>query len=306
MSLEIVEKTGTEGIATLFVARAPSGRFIEFVESFQPNQPIEKKWVLVLSVMHGCPVQCLMCDAGKAFGGNLSREEMLGQVDYLVRRRFPDGKVPTQKFKVQFTRVGEPAFNDHVLEVLEALPSEYDAPGLIPSVSTVAPRGREKFFDRLLAIKQKHYRNGRFQLQFSIHTTDAEKRARLIPAPKWGFEEIAAYGRRFHEEGDRKITLNFALMDGYPVEPKVVAEHFDPSTFLVKITPLNPTKKARANKLTPAFDPCESNPVQPLVDEFKRLGFDVLVSIGELEENRIGSNCGQFVGAYSGQAAPPR
>ena len=31
-----------------------------------------------------------------------------------------------------------------------------------------------------------------------------------------------------------------------------------------------------------------------MVDEFTREGFEVILSIGEAEENRIGSNCGQF------------
>ncbi len=78
MSLEVVQTFGKEDIATVFIARTQNGKLIEFVESFQPNLPIEKKWVLVLSVMHGCPVKCLMCDAGQQFGGNLSKEEIFG------------------------------------------------------------------------------------------------------------------------------------------------------------------------------------------------------------------------------------
>ncbi|MBS3067245.1 radical SAM protein [Candidatus Micrarchaeota archaeon] len=297
--MEVIQNYGKENIATVFIARTKSGKLIEFVESFQPNLPIEKKWVLVLSVMHGCPVKCLMCDAGQQFGGNLSKEEILAQVDHIVSRRFPDRKIPTDKFKVQFTRMGEPAYNNAVLDVLEELPAQYNAPGLIPSVSTIAPEGRDDFFARLLEIKNKYYKHGKFQMQFSIHTTDFEKRDKLIPIKKWSFEQISEYGEKFFVEGDRKITLNFALMKDYPVEPKVIDEYFDSNKFLVKITPLNPTKKATDNNLISALDSENENSIDKLVEDLRSLGFDVIVSIGELEENQIGSNCGQFVTAIT-------
>lgn len=299
MSIEVIQNYGKENIATVFIARTKSGKLIEFVESFQPNLPIEKKWVLVLSVMHGCPVKCLMCDAGQQFGGNLSKEEILAQVDHIVSRRFPDRKIPTDKFKVQFTRMGEPAYNNAVLDVLEELPAQYNAPGLIPSVSTIAPEGRDDFFARLLEIKNKYYKHGKFQMQFSIHTTDFEKRDKLIPIKKWSFEQISEYGEKFFVEGDRKITLNFALMKDYPVEPEVIDEYFDSNKFLVKITPLNPTKKATDNNLVSALDSENENSIDKLVEGLRSLGFDVIVSIGELEENQIGSNCGQFVTAIT-------
>lgn len=298
MTLEVIASHGKDGVATVFVGRTQNGKLIEFAESLQPHTPIEKKWVIIVSVMHGCPVQCLMCDAGSASGGNLSQKEILEQVNYIVGRRFPGKQIPVEKWKVQFTRMGEPAFNDNVLDVLECLPLEYDAPGIIPSFSTIAPSGKEKFFERLLRIKNRLYNGGRFQLQFSIHTSDTEKRNRLIPAKKWDFEEIAGYGARFFERGDRKITLNFALMKGYTIEPRIIAHYFDPEKFLIKLTPLNPTSKAEKNGLFSAMTTEEINPARTLTKQFQSFGFDTIVSIGNLEENQIGSNCGQFISSY--------
>ncbi|MCL0087855.1 radical SAM protein, partial [Dehalococcoidia bacterium] len=65
------------------------------------------------------------------------------------------------------------------------MPLRYDAPGFIPSVSTVAPCGADGFFERLLELKRRRYSGGRFQLQFSIHTTDEELRHRIVPVEKW-------------------------------------------------------------------------------------------------------------------------
>ena len=36
-----------------------------------------------------------------------------------------------------------------------------------------------------------------------------------------------------------------------------------------------------------------------LVSRLKDAGYDVIISIGNLEENKIGSNCGQFIRKYT-------
>lgn len=301
--MRVISRYGNDRVATVTVAEF-DGQRIECVESVQPGVPREEKWVLVLSCTIGCPVRCLMCDAGRECHGLLSKEQMFAQIDYLVRRRYPDGVVPARKFKIQFTRMGEPSFNPAVLDVLEELPRRYDAPGLLPSVSTVAPLHCLPFLDRLKDIKNRLYGGGRFQMQFSLHTTDTEKRDVLIPIRKLRFEDIARFGDRFMLPGDRKITLNFIVMDGYPIDPGILKQTFDPSRFLVKLTPLNPTLSARSHSLKTALDPHDDRSVAPLADAIRAAGFDTIVSIGDLEENQIGSNCGQFLSADS--SAVPR
>jgi 23S rRNA (adenine2503-C2)-methyltransferase len=244
-----------------------------------------------------------MCDAGGDYRGKPSAEQILSQIDYMVRAWFPDGHIPAAKFKIQFARMGEPAFNPAVLEALEQLPMRYDAPGLMPSLSTIAPHGTDRFFARLAEIKQRLYARGRFQLQFSIHTTDGARRDRLMPVRKWSFDKIAAYGRDFWQPGDRKITLNFALARGMPAEPDVLLRHFDPERYLIKVTPLNPTCHAAENGLLSLIDAERPEQAQQAIQDLSRAGYEVIVSIGEVEENLIGSNCGQYVLKYleSGQ-----
>jgi len=195
--------------------------------------------------------------------------------------------------------MGEPALNPAVLDAMIALPTEYDAPGLNVSISTVAPKtpGTARFFERLITIKDSHYPEGRFQLQFSIHTTDADGRDDLIPIKKWSFDEIAAYGERFSDpsKGDKKVTLNFAPPEGFPVDASVIRNHFNPDKFMIKFTPLNPTVRSKEQSLLSSIDPHDRKTSARLVEGFKKEGFDVILSIGELEENKIGSNCGQFI-----------
>ena len=293
--MRVLAKTGKKDIASLYLAEMRPGKFVEFVESLQPPLPKKKKWVLIVSTLFGCPVGCAICDAGGWYEGPLTADEIFSQIDYLISSSFPERVVPVEKFKIQFARMGEPALNPAVLEVLKEFPHRYNTPGFMPSVSTIAPHGSEFFFNELLEIKRENYSGGNFQLQFSIHSTDPRVRDKLIPVKKWGFLKIACYGTKFYRSGDRKITLNFALSDDSSVSPDVLSRYFDPGVFLVKITPVNPTINAQKNRIgsiisgdTPGNDP-------ELVKSLRAKGYEVLISIGEPEENKIGSNCGQYV-----------
>jgi 23S rRNA (adenine2503-C2)-methyltransferase len=293
--VRIKAKAGNKDIATVYIAETEKGKLIEFAESVEPPIPREKKWVLTLSTLYGCPVGCRFCDAGSFYQGKLAKDDIIAQIDYLITSRFPDGKVPAEKFKVQFARVGEPSFNPNVLDVLQELPGLYDAPGLIPSISTIAPEGTDAFFARLLEIKNELYRE-RFQLQFSIHTTDSEKRDWLIPAKKWDFARIADYGNAFYRSGERKITLNFALAEGMPVDPDVLLRYFTPDKFLLKVTPVNPTYQVSKNNLSSHIQPDREN--YEIIEKLREAGYRVILSIGDWEENHIGSNCGQHISNY--------
>lgn len=285
---------GDDRLARVFVASTADGSRIEFVESVQPPVPRDRKWVLILSTLKGCPVRCAMCDAGGDFRGTLSTEEILGQVEFLVRRRYPDGRVPVAKLKIQFARMGEPALNDAVLEVLRLLPRRIEAPGLMPCISTIAPAGRQAFFEELREIKQRLYPGGRFQIQFSVHSTDEEARRRLMPARIWSLAEIGSYGCRFRDPGDRKVTLNFAPVEGLPMEPETLPRHLPPDHFLIKLTPVNPTRAVRRAGLRGRLRSDDESGQRRLANRFQRAGYETLVSIGELRENRIGSNCGMY------------
>ncbi|GAB4302308.1 MAG: hypothetical protein Kow0090_17840 [Myxococcota bacterium] len=296
--LTIRSTFGNDELARVFVAKTKSGkteRFIEFAESVQPPIPRDEKWVIIISSLAGCPVKCPICDANSQPGGRLSKKEILEQIDYLVVRRFPDRKVTSRKFKTQFSRMGEPSLNPAVLEVLWELPNLYDAPGLMPCISTVAPRKGKEFLEKLIGIKNSHYPNGKFQLQFSIHSTNEEERDYLIPFPKWELSEIAEYGERFFEPGDRKITLNFSPPRGFELNPRKLRKYFDPPKFFVKLTPINPTRNQAKNGLVSLIDPTNIRDAEKIAETFEKEGFETLLSIGELEENKIGSNCGQFI-----------
>jgi 23S rRNA (adenine2503-C2)-methyltransferase len=294
--MKIRYSSGDDGLATVFVAELKDGSKIEFVESVQPPIPREEKWVFIVSTLKGCPVHCPICDAGSEYHGKLTVDEILAQVEYLVRRRYPDGRVPVPKLKVQFARMGDPAFNPAVLEAILELPQRLELPGFMPSISTVAPVGCDTFFKELLQIKRTHYADVPFQMQFSIHTTDWEARKKLVPIKTWSLEQMAEYGDRFFSPGSRKITLNFAPAKGFPLDPAALYPRFSPERFLIKLTPINPTGSASASGLESLIDPRDEASCREVARRFSDIGYDTILSIGELRENHIGSNCGMFIG----------
>ena len=293
--MKVIAKAGKEDLAIVYIAETNNGNLIEFVESLQPPIPREKKWVLIVSTLFGCPVACRFCDAGSYYKGKLSEDEIISQIDFLVKQRFPNGVIPVEKFKIQFARLGEPSFNQNVLSVLDKLPNLFEAPGLLPSLSTVAPCGTDMFFERLLVIKKSKYPL-RFQFQFSLHSTEENKRDWLIPIKKWDFKKMAEYGNKFYNNGGTKITLNFALSKHSLIEPGILLRYFSPEIFLIKVTPVNPTYRASKNNITSILP--EQKGVE-LVELLQTAGYEVIVSIGEFEENYIGSNCGQFITTYN-------
>lgn len=292
--IQILETTGRDDLAMVYVARTECGKTLEFVEALVPPYTREEKWVIIISTLYGCPVGCLMCDSGLHYHGKVSESDLFAQIDHVVTHRFPSRTISTEKLKIHFARMGDPSFNTEVNRVLDKLRGYYVAPNLMPSLSTIAPCGTDAFFEELLDVRRSSYPEGNFQLQFSIHTTDPACRDELIPVRKWDFTRIARYGEMFFAPGGgRKITLNFAASTRYPVDPLVIGGQFDPEIFMIKITPLNPSRSTRDNGLDSlvSLDPDDEDSIE-LIRRFEGLGYDVVLSIGEPEENQIGSNCG--------------
>ncbi len=290
--MKVIQRTHKSNVATVYVAETENNRMIEFVESIQPPYSINEKWILMVSLLYGCPVKCKFCDAGGDYNGKLTAEQIMFQLDYMIKKQFKSKFVNVDKFKIQFARMGEPSFNKSVLDVLELLPQKYKFKNFIPSISTIAPTGVDDFFFSLLEIKDRLYREN-FQLQFSIHSTNEKQRDYLTPIKKWDFKKISDYGNQFFNTGNRKINLNFALAKDSIVDPQILIKHFDPDKFLIKITPVNPTFNAKTNNIDSLiqadFEELE------IIRDLRETGFEVILSFGELEENRIGSNCGQYI-----------
>lgn len=296
--MRITAEKDIPGLATLSLGRFGDDpeREVEFVDTLEPGVAKAHKWVMMISTQVGCAVGCRMCDAGAmGYRGNLTADEMLAQIEHIVGRNPGLDLSRHPKVKIHFARMGEPSLNPAVLEALRRLARDFPFPGLIPSLSTVAPKSPaiRPFFEELLEIKDSCFPGGRFQLQFSLHATDARRRGEIVPIRKWELQEIADYGRRFVRKGDRRITLNFAASDGEAIDVPLLARVFDPATFLVKITPVNPTNTAEAAGLPPPWLSAPTS-LSSAASRLRRRGFRVILSPSLPEEIEAETSCGQL------------
>ncbi|MGA1821878.1 MAG: radical SAM protein [Thermoplasmatota archaeon] len=301
--MKIVMEKQLEDLVTVYAAeyRNDPNHILEFVDSLTGSRDIMEKWVLVVSSQFGCPVGCLMCDTKDHYFGNPTVEELVSQVDFMIGRRFRNGRVPTSKFKVQFARMGEPALNPNVIGAIMEIRERYDVPGFMPCISTTAPEGADEFFRQLMKLNHEIF-NGSFQLQFSVHSTDEGRRSEIIPIRKWDLNRISEYGEKFHV-GGRKVSLNFAMAHENELDPSVLSEKFSPDVFMIKMTPVNPTEQALMNDLV-REDLVEEELHQ--IQELRDLGFDVVLSVGDLRENQVGSNCGQLAALWKTGSVPQK
>ncbi|NLP04327.1 radical SAM protein [Candidatus Fermentibacteria bacterium] len=294
------------GIARVHLVRLreePWGA-VECVGALDPAVPVTEKIVLVVSSQYGCPVGCPMCDAGRGFHGNLEAKDIFAQIDFLMESWAGPAARRCPKLKIQFARMGEPSLNPAVLEVVSALPRRYGIPGIMPCIATTAPKGSMEWFERLADIKDGLFGSGMFQLQFSVQSTSEAGRGRLIPYPVTSLSGLSRLCERFVRPGDRRAVLNFAAVEGAPIEPGVLRDVFDPARSLVKLTPLNPTGRSAASGLSTMFRSGVEPEVADLVSALEEAGFDVIVSVGLEAESEAGTSCGQL--AFAGSGAPER
>ena len=80
-----------------------------------------------------------------------------------------------------------------------------------------------------------------------------------------------------------------------PLDPELLRERFDPEKFIVKLTPINPTASAVTAGIEGLIDPDDPRPGEAIARRLERLGYETILSIGDVEENRIGSNCGMYL-----------
>lgn len=295
--MKVVATRDIGALGRLYLARVSGARerLIEFVDTTAPGVAKADKWVLRISTQVGCVIGCRMCDGGiVGWRGNLTAAEIVAQVRRAVRdnpaldaRRHP-------KFKVHFARMGEPTLNDATPRALERLAAEWGGPGLLPAVSTVAPDTptAAACLEEMRVVKDRLYGGGRFQLQFSVHSTDEAARRRVMRARPWSLERVADFGRRWWRPGDRKVTLNFALSCDQPLDAEAVARTFDAERFLIKIAAVDATRAAEASASARSWRRPPAD-IAAAAADLRARGFTVILSPSSVEEGTAATLCGQ-------------
>ena len=185
------EHPGEDGSARLLV-ELNDGQTVESV--------LLPRGGLCVSTQIGCAVGCVFCMTGQSgLLRQLGSAEIVAQVALARRLRNVD--------KVVFMGMGEPAHNlDNVLEAIDLLGT---AGGIGHKNLVFSTVGDRRVFERLPtgAVKPA--------LAISLHTTDPELRAKLLPkAPRITPAELAELGERYARATDYPIQYQWTLLEG--------------------------------------------------------------------------------------------
>lgn len=215
----------------------------------------DSSWVVSISSQKGCPMSCTFCDVPLfGFQGNASIENLTNQLEIMLKH-FSSIK-STNHFYVHYARMGEPTFNNNVLEFttknLTPLVNSYLKTNSIhPVVLTMLPNNNsqlKQFLQNWTNIKNSVY-NGKAGLQFSINSTDNKQRNQMFNNKSLSLEQISELSNHLPNPVGSKYTLSFVLTKDTIIDPNKLDQLFDKNKFLIKIAPVHETKSTIKNNL---------------------------------------------------------
>jgi len=259
-----------------------------------------EKWVITLSTQYGCSMGCKFCDVPKVGPGiNATEKDLTDQIISALKIHPEIGS--TKRLNVHYARMGEPTFNDNVLHhannLLQEVRPYVNRSHVHPVVSTMLPRSNKnlyRFLQDWCEIKNYRYR-GAAGLQFSINSTSDFHRMELFNESSLLLHEISEIGRGLPGPVGRKYALNIALADGVEVNATKMKMLFSPNKFMVKITPLHITDASEENNIKTTGGYSEFTPYKEVEENLKDAGFDVLVFVPSLDEDKGRITCGNAI-----------
>ena len=165
--------------------------------------------VICCSVMSGCPVGCTFCGTGAKFIRNLKEEEIVEQIDTVLKDKklINDINKKCKKLQFMFMSMGEPMLNfDEVEKAIRTLNKKYNNAQLL--LSTIGC-DNDSVFKRIIDLSKEIDKVG---LQFSIHKSNDEERNKLIPfKKKMSLKKIRDAGIVWWRETGRHPYLNYCV-----------------------------------------------------------------------------------------------
>ena len=254
---------------------------------------LTEKLVVTISSQKGCCMNCNFCDCPKyGFYGNATACEMLSEINTAIAL---SGVKRGKRLNIHFARMGEPTFNNDVIEVASIMSftsinkmfEEYH-----PVVSTMMPKTNKNLFNFLSKWVLEGYNHGGedgYGLQFSINTLDEIERDKMFDGKSLSLSQIGLIIAELPFPKKRKFTLNFAVTSQSNLDVDLMNKYFDKDKCIVKITPMHKTHRVVENgiEVVKDFDVYEKFE-QPLVKD----GWDVIVFIPSEEEDSDRITCG--------------
>ncbi len=244
-----------------------------------------KRTVICCSVMSGCPVGCTFCGTGKFFVRNLMKNEIVEQIRECLSTIDCDTR-DIEKFQIMFMSMGEPMMNwqELKLAIIELADTYTNAQLLI---STSAPLTMLNHLTELIQYSRTIKRLG---LQFSVHESTDEARAKLIPTNTCTLRQIAAMGNVWAAFTGRKPFFNYCVNEDNngADDARRLASLFNPDVWECTLSVVCEKDESVANSIERQLD---------IISDFRKVmedeGFHLRV-FNPAGQDDIGGGCGQL------------
>lgn len=244
--------------------------------------PEDDRGTLCISSQVGCALDCSFCStARQGFNRNLSVAEIIGQLWLAQRELGEAGRVTN----VVLMGMGEPLLNfNNVVSAVNLMLDDF-AYGLSKRRVTLSTAGVVPALDRLGEVTD-------IALAVSLHATNDALRDQLVPInKKYPIKELLAACKRYiADEGRRKITFEYVMLDGVndtPAHAKALIRLLSDVPSKINLIPFNPFPGAPYRCSSPQA-------ITRFQETLSAAGFTVIVR--KTRGDDIDAACGQLVG----------
>ena len=192
---------------------------------------------ICVSTQIGCAMGCVFCATGQmGFETNLKAEHIVSQVIHFAELLQQRGEHVTN---LVFMGMGEPMANyDEMIRAVKILTHSRGF-GLGQRHITISTIGIKSGIEKLAE------ENLQIGLAISLHAPTNELRKKLVPtATSNSVEEIIESGHNYFKKTGRRVTFEYALMDGVNDSPEIahnLAKLLEGNGSHVNLIPINPT-----------------------------------------------------------------
>ena len=192
---------------------------------------------ICVSTQVGCAMGCVFCATGQmGFERNLKAEEIVAQVIHFANLLVQRGQHITN---LVFMGMGEPLANyDETIRAIRLLTHPRGF-GIGQRNITISTIGIISSIDRLA---EEDLQIG---LAISLHAPNDTLRKKLVPtAGPHSVEELIAAGKRYFTRTGRRVTFEYALIEGVNDSPEIAKELallLEGNGSHVNLIPINPT-----------------------------------------------------------------
>ncbi len=237
---EITRTESSDRLTHKALLQLDDGQTVETVLMLYPDapgspsneEPNLKRRTVCISTQVGCPIGCPFCATGQAgYVRNLTPGEIVAQVLHFARQ--------SQITNVVIMGMGEPFMKfDVTWQAIESL-TDPERFGLGARRITVSTSGE------IPGIEQMAREKLQINLAVSLHAPDDDLRDMLVPLNrKYPLKELMRAVRGYIEKTRRRVTFEYALMDGVndrPDQARALAQMLTGLLCHVNLIPLNPT-----------------------------------------------------------------